>query len=121
MAAAVPSGVVASAERIYVSNGNNDSISVINAATLQLEKEIEIRIPELEKYRGVLPIGLALSGNRLLVAEAGINAIGVIDTDDESVAGASARSVVSNAYCRARQSGLCVERQGPRHRSERRF
>jgi YVTN family beta-propeller protein len=84
-----PSGVAASEERIYVANGHNDSISVIHAATLELEKEIEIRIPGLEQLRGVLPIGLTLAaGNRtLLVAEAGINAIGVIDTATNTVLG----------------------------------
>jgi len=77
-----PSGVVATAERIYVSNGHHDTISVIDSRTLQVIKEIPIRIPGLEAYRGVLPIGLAYHAptGLLLVAEAGINAVGLVDT-----------------------------------------
>lgn len=77
-----PSGVLAAGGRVYVSNGHNDSITVINAATNAVEKEIPLRIPGLEALRGVLPIGLAFHQPTgwLLVAEAGINAVGVIDT-----------------------------------------
>jgi DNA-binding beta-propeller fold protein YncE len=76
-----PSGVAAMAGAIYVSNGNQDSITVIDALTLDVRTTIALRIPGLEDYRGLLPIGLALdlSTGRLLVAEAGINAIGVVD------------------------------------------
>jgi YVTN family beta-propeller protein len=79
MGGSSPSGVAATADRIYVSNGHNDSISVINARTLKRERDIPIRIPGLEPYRGILPIGLAVIGSKLLVAEAGINAVGVIE------------------------------------------
>ncbi|MGD0360060.1 MAG: bifunctional YncE family protein/alkaline phosphatase family protein [Bryobacteraceae bacterium] len=77
-----PSGVVATAGRVFVSNAHNDSITVIDAATNAVTGQIEIRIPGLEKLRGVLPIGMAFdeSSGWLLVAEAGINAVGVIDT-----------------------------------------
>lgn len=76
-----PSGVLATESTIYVSNGNQDSISVIDAKTLQREPDIALRIPGLDAYRGILPMGLAMDAGRgwLLVAEAGINAIGVID------------------------------------------
>lgn len=74
-----PSGVLAHGDRIYVANGHNDSITVINANSLAVEREIEIRIPGLETLRGVLPTGMAIQGESLLVAESGINAIGVID------------------------------------------
>ncbi|MBK5290880.1 MAG: hypothetical protein JJE04_04185 [Acidobacteriia bacterium] len=84
-----PSGVTATADRIFVSNGHNDSISVISAATLELEKEIPLRIPGLEHLRGILPIGSLYHPETgwLLVAEAGINAIGVIDTRTLEVIG----------------------------------
>jgi YVTN family beta-propeller protein len=75
-----PSGVVADADRIYVSNGHNDSISVVDARSLEVTAEIPIRIPGLDALRGVLPTGLALADGWLLVAETGINAVGVIDT-----------------------------------------
>jgi YVTN family beta-propeller protein len=84
-----PSGVVATAEHVYVSNGHNDTITVVNARTHSVEREIAIRIPGLEKYRGVLPIGLAIHPRTgwLLVAEAGMNAVGVIDTKSNAVLG----------------------------------
>jgi len=77
-----PSGVVATADRVFVSNGHNDSITVIDPKTDSVAGQIEIRIPGLEKLRGVLPIGMAYDEGTgwLLVAEAGINAVGVIDT-----------------------------------------
>lgn len=77
-----PSGVVAAAGRVFVANGHNDSVTVIDAATNAIAAEIPIRIPGLEDYRGILPVGLAFHEPTgwLLVAEAGINAVGVIDT-----------------------------------------
>jgi YVTN family beta-propeller protein len=83
-----PSGVLASADAVYVSNTHNDSISVVDPRTLKIVREIAIRIPGLEAYRGVMPIGLARdAAGRLLVAEAGINAVGVIDADAGKVLG----------------------------------
>ena len=74
-----PSGVLAHDDHVYVANGHNDSITVIHAKSLTVEREIEIRIPGLESLRGILPTGMAVQGHHLLVAEAGINAVGVID------------------------------------------
>ena len=84
-----PSGILAAGDRVFVSNANDDSISVIDARTNSVEAEIPIRIPGLERYRGVLPIGLAWheKSARLLVAEAGINAVGVIDVASGKVDG----------------------------------
>jgi YVTN family beta-propeller protein len=84
-----PSGVVATADRIYVSNAHNDSITVIDAKTNNISGQIEIRIPGLEKLRGVLPIGMAYDQDTgwLLVAEAGINAVGVVDTRESKLIG----------------------------------
>ena len=84
-----PSGVVATADRIFVSNAHNDSITVIDAKTNKVAGQIDIRIPGLEKLRGVLPIGMAYheATGWLLVAEAGINAVGVIDTRQSKVLG----------------------------------
>jgi YVTN family beta-propeller protein len=77
-----PSGVVATGDRVFVSNAHNDSITMIDARTNQVARQIDIRMPGLENLRGVLPIGMAFDGASgwLLVAEAGINAVGVIDT-----------------------------------------
>jgi YVTN family beta-propeller protein len=76
-----PSGVLATADRIFVSNAGNDSITVIDPKDNSVVEEIPIRIPGLETLRGVLPIGMAYHEKNgwLLVAEAGINAVGVID------------------------------------------
>lgn len=76
-----PSGVAISSDYVFVSNAHNDSISLIDPRTNKVRMDIEIRIPGLENLRGVLPVGLAWyePENWLLVAEAGINAVGVID------------------------------------------
>jgi YVTN family beta-propeller protein len=74
---------------VFVSNANDDTITVIDAKTAAVEAEIPIRIAGLERYRGVLPIGLAYHEKTgwLLVAEAGINAVGVIDVKQRRVLG----------------------------------
>ncbi len=84
-----PAGVLAVKDRVFVSNGTNDSITVIDAQTLAVEKQINIRIPGLERLRGTLPIGLAYAQDRklVLVAEAGINAVGIIDADSLTLLG----------------------------------
>ena len=84
-----PSGILAAAGRVFVSNANDDTITVIDAKTAAVEAEIPIRVPGLERYRGVLPIGLAYheKSGWLLVAEAGINAVGVIDVQQKRVLG----------------------------------
>ena len=84
-----PAGVLAVGDKVFATNSTNDTISVIDAGTLEVAKEIALRIPGLEQYRGVIPIGLAYHPGRkqLLVAEAGINAVGIIDTESMSLAG----------------------------------
>jgi YVTN family beta-propeller protein len=84
-----PSGIVAAAGKVFVSNANQDSITVIDAAANRVEAEIPIRISGLETLRGVLPIGMAYheKSGWLLVAEAGINAVGIVDTRQRRVVG----------------------------------
>ncbi len=84
-----PSGVLATADRVYVTNAHNDSVTVLHAQTRQPLAEIPLRIPGLENLRGVMPIGMALHEGTgwLLVAEAGINAIAVLDTRQNKVLG----------------------------------
>lgn len=84
-----PSGVACGGGMVFVSNGHNDSITVLDAATNRIRAEIAIRIPGLENLRGVLPLGLAYheSSGWLLAAEAGINAVAVIDTRKMEVLG----------------------------------
>jgi len=77
-----PSGVAVDGDSVFVSNGHNDSITVVDAGTSKIRATIDIRIAGLESLRGVLPIGLSYYAPEhwLLVAEAGINAIGIVDT-----------------------------------------
>ena len=84
-----PAGVIAAAGKIFVTNSTNDTISVIDPSTLAIEKEVKLRIAGLEQLRGILPIGMSFhaASRRLLVAEAGINAVGVIDLDNMTVQG----------------------------------
>ncbi|MCS6952558.1 MAG: alkaline phosphatase family protein [Bryobacterales bacterium] len=84
-----PSGVLATTDRVYVSNAHNDSVTVLDRRTYEVVGEILLRVPGLEHLRGVLPAGLAFHepSGWLLVAEAGINAVGVIDTRSHRVIG----------------------------------
>jgi YVTN family beta-propeller protein len=89
LAGSSPSGIVAAGDRVFVANANLDSITVINAKELRVIREIPIRIPGLDQVRGVLPIGLAIHPRTgwLLAAEAGINAVAVIDVEGGHVLG----------------------------------
>jgi YVTN family beta-propeller protein len=84
-----PSAVAATPEFVFVANAHNDSITVLDARTGRVRTTVPIRIPGLENRRGVLPVGLAWdeAGRRLLVAEAGINAVSVIDAETMKVTG----------------------------------
>jgi YVTN family beta-propeller protein len=84
-----PAGVLAVGDRIYVSNAHDDSISVISAAGRSVLAEIPLRIPGAETLRGIMPAGMAFDpvNKWLLVAEAGINAVGVIDTEKNEILG----------------------------------
>src|SRR5262245_48182917 len=77
-----PNAVVAGSDAIYVANGNNDSISILDPATYAERGRIGLSLLEGQDrtLRGVQPVSLALSPDEsmLYVAEAGINAIGVI-------------------------------------------
>jgi YVTN family beta-propeller protein len=85
-----PGAVVAGRERIYVSNAAQDSITIVDARTNQVEKTVVLEPAEsVRGLRGVLPFGMALSPDekRLYVACAGINAIAVIDAVKGEVQG----------------------------------
>jgi YVTN family beta-propeller protein len=78
-----PRGIVATADRVFVSNSRSDSIAVISTRDNRVTAEIPLGIPSLEQFRGVMPAGLAYDPltKWLLVAEWGINAVGVVDTE----------------------------------------
>jgi DNA-binding beta-propeller fold protein YncE len=85
---ASPRTVLATADRVFVSNALDDSITVISAGDRKVVAEISLGIPSLEQFRGVEPTGLAFDPvtKWLLVAETGINAVGVLDTEkNESI------------------------------------
>jgi len=84
-----PSGIFATDGSVFVSNGHNDLVTMIDRKTLEVAGEIPLRIPGLENLRGVMPIGMAFddASGRLYVAEAGINAVAVIDTRVRKVLG----------------------------------
>ena len=107
--ASSPSGVAAGKRYVFVSNANNDSVTVIDAQRNRLVANIDLNIFNevierqrregrgltaaqsllLSRLRGQIPFGLALSPDeqRLYVAEAGINAVAVIDTTSLKVLG----------------------------------
>ncbi len=79
---ASPNSLVATDQHVFVSNGNNDCVSVIDPVQGKVVQNIFLKpLPQLARHRGVIPFGLALSPDkkRLYVAEAGINAVGIID------------------------------------------
>ncbi len=81
---ASPNSLVATDEYVFVSNGSNDNISVIDPRVDTVIATIPLPLdPRVDKFRGKIPFGLAISPDqkRLFVAESGINAIGVIDID----------------------------------------
>ena len=85
-----PNSVVATETHVFVSNGSNDSITVIETATGKRQSDIDLKVdPRLDHLRGMIPFGLALSPGKdlLYVAEAGINAVGVVRLSDRKVLG----------------------------------
>jgi len=85
-----PNSMVATDDYIFVSNGNNDNISVISIDRDTVIDAIYLKPDErIKQFRGVIPFGLALSPDksRLYVAESGINALAVIDVPTLRVLG----------------------------------
>jgi YVTN family beta-propeller protein len=84
-----PAGVIATEDRVFVSNAHDDSITVIDAHANKVLREIPLGLPGLEKLRGILPAGMAWDPvtKRLLVAEAGINAVAIVEPEKPAIAG----------------------------------
>jgi hypothetical protein len=81
---------VATNDYVFVSNGNNDLVTVLSSKSDTVINTIKLRPDDRVKHlRGVIPFGLALSPDhkRLYVAESGINAIAVINVADFKVLG----------------------------------
>ncbi|MBK7713130.1 MAG: bifunctional YncE family protein/alkaline phosphatase family protein [Bacteroidales bacterium] len=85
-----PNSLAATSDYLFASNGNNDNITVIDIRKDSVVAEIFLKPHEaLKHFRGVIPFGLAVSPDekQLFVAEAGINAVAVINIPSFEVAG----------------------------------
>ena len=85
-----PNSLAATDNYVFVSNGNNDNISVIETGRDTVVQQIPIKLDwRMNSFRGIIPFGLAVSPDqkRLYVAESGINAVGVIDIPSLKVIG----------------------------------
>ena len=85
-----PNSLAVTDQYVFVSNGTNDNISVIDILKDTIAAEISLKLhPAVKQFRGVIPFGLAVSPDqkRLYVAESGVNAIGVIDIHTQKVIG----------------------------------
>jgi len=84
---AAPTGVAATADAVYVSLAHEDQLAKISADGAQLLsqaglspfKGTQFEDAEGRPLRGVMPSGIAVHEGRVYVAEAGIDAVGVID------------------------------------------
>ncbi|WGV28188.1 bifunctional YncE family protein/alkaline phosphatase family protein [Halotia branconii] len=74
--------------RLYVANGNSDSISVINTNSNSVVQTISLSRPN-DKYKGANPNSVALNpdGSTLYVTLGGENAVAVVDLRSGRVAG----------------------------------
>jgi YVTN family beta-propeller protein len=92
---ASPSGVIADAQNVYVTLAHEDSVVAITPDGRAIEREIALspfsgvafQDGQGRALRGVMPIGLAQDPKRLYVAEAGINAVALIDKNSGQVLG----------------------------------
>ena len=117
-----PSGVVATADRVFVSNADNDSITVIDA-----QDQCGRRRRSRSAFQGWKSCAACCRSawhttkktGWLLVAEAGINAVAVIDDAPTGVLGHLPAALVPDARGHRRRHGLRGQRQRPRHRTER--
>lgn len=85
-----PNSIAATNRYVFISNGSNDNIAVLDARKKTIVKHIRLCPDErLSKLRGIIPFGLDVSpdGKRVYVTEAGLNAIAVIDVASLTVAG----------------------------------
>lgn len=86
----MPNSIVASDQFVYVTNGGNDNIAVIDPVRQEVVRHIDLTLdPRLGNLKGIIPFGLAISPDqqRLYVAESGINAVAVIDLSSQSILG----------------------------------
>jgi len=128
-----PNAVVAGGGYVYVSNGNNDTISVLDRRAERVVDEIPLAVlPGADrKLKGVEPVSLALSPDHrfLYVAEAGLNAVGVISLGSDrhvighiptgwwpsSVKVSDDGATIFVASAKGRGAGPTLDDQSPKH------
>ena len=117
-----PNAIAVAPGAIFVSNGLNDTISILDRPSLRERARISLSVLDGfdSRLKGVQPVGLALSpDNRYLyVAEAGLNAVAVLrideDQDDARVIGHIPTGWRESACVSARMAARCRSRmQGP--------
>lgn len=86
---ASPSSLAVGEKFIYVSNATNDNVSIIDPETDTVVAQIGLKVPRMEKLRGILPFGLCLSPDetRLYVACSALNAVAVLDLNRRQLLG----------------------------------
>ena len=87
---ASPNSLAVTNKYVFVSNGTNDNISVIDIIHDTIAAQIPLKLHEsVKQFRGVIPFGLTVSPDqkRLFVAEAGVNSVGVIDIPTLKIVG----------------------------------
>jgi YVTN family beta-propeller protein len=85
-----PNFLATHANALFVSNGNNDMIERVDLTKNEIAvKQRIVPSPLVARVRGISPSGMAVSpdGKRLFVAELGINAIAVLDTQTLDIIG----------------------------------
>ena len=85
-----PNSIAATNRYVFISNGSNDNITVLDARKKTIVKHISLCPDErLSKLRGIIPFGLDVSpdGKKVFVTESGLNAIAVIEVETLTVIG----------------------------------
>lgn len=75
-------------DRLFVANGNNDTVQVLDSRSLEIKKTIKLAPePSLSTLRGAIPSGMTISsdGRSLYVCASGLNAVAVIDVESSEV------------------------------------
>ena len=87
---ASPNSIAVGKQFAYVTNATNDNISIIDYKNHKLISDIPILVDaRIDKYRGLLPFGIALTKDEktLFVALLGFNAVAVIDVESGKTKG----------------------------------
>jgi YVTN family beta-propeller protein len=75
--------------KLYVSNSNSDTLSILDVRSERVEKTILLRPAELRNLPGCTPLGIALSEDEktAFVAMADLNAVAVVDLQRNALRG----------------------------------